>query len=213
MDTINAKYLLALSACMSAEETRPYLQGVYVDAAHTLVATDGHVMGVIRPDLGTYSPSFFESLAGKIIALPPAKELKAKRGFDAWVTYESGKMRVTLGRNLEEATAVTAPTTYMHPKAVFVDGSFPDWRRIVPRGTGRHALGDKLGISTVLFDSIAHFFGGGIKTGQSVQIFAPPPGYKGGDALVLRSNQADRFMVLMPRRAGEISTPLPDWFK
>ncbi|MDS1135593.1 DNA polymerase III subunit beta [Nitratireductor indicus] len=99
-------------AFMSTEDTRYYLNGVCLDG-DDIVATDGHRMGVYRAD------SKASDLGRPII---PSKTVGLLAAFCApkavWIDKDRKAMRFEL------------PGMTLHAK--LIDGTFPDWRRVVP---------------------------------------------------------------------------------
>src|SRR5208283_5211289 len=149
----------ALQACnfaASKEETRYYLMGVYVKIgarATEYCATDGHVLLAYREELHEDSPD--NTLTGEFI-IPSStcadKNVKgAKWADDATELAEMADGFLRLNNAL-----VFKP----------IDGTFPDWRRIVPRKIDGEAaqfnpaLLTRLQKAGVLFDcqipAIAH---------------------------------------------------------
>ena len=122
---------------MSSEEARYYLNGVLFqrqEAELWIVATDGHRLHAVHLP----APDGSEPLADSIVprkAVPIIQTLCAEARVD--VAFAPGKMRLCAG----ETTLVSK----------LIDGSFPDWRRVVPQSTdkrcdfGPRALEDALG--------------------------------------------------------------------
>lgn len=102
--------LKAAHACVSTEETRYYLNGVFVDPRGWLVATDGHRLFAARISgiEGTLPPE------GVIIPRDTIK--KALTGYK--------QQTITL---TDKALGDTLCT--------FIDGTFPAWERVVPKET------------------------------------------------------------------------------
>ena len=110
---------------ISTEETRYYLNGIYLHAvtapertALRSVATDGHRLARVETAL----PEGAESLAGAIVPRKAVNELyKLLDDFDgeAGVSASETKIRFSVGD--------TVLTTKL------VDGTFPDYERVIPR--------------------------------------------------------------------------------
>ncbi|GGY49918.1 DNA polymerase III subunit beta [Parvularcula lutaonensis] len=114
---------------MSQEETRYYLNGIYMHASEeggekTLraVATDGHRLARIDADL----PQGAEGLEGIIIPRKAVLELRRLLD-DAGETVE---MQVSSGR-VRFAFDDIALTTKL------IDGTFPDYARVIPQGNDK----------------------------------------------------------------------------
>jgi len=110
--TVNADMLRAALLCASDEQSRFYLRGVYVDPAGKLVATDGHRMFV-----GT-------------IDLIASEHNPAPGSFDGWIICRDVLKRALAGYKLP--TITIAPDRVGDIACAPVDGSYPDWRRVVP---------------------------------------------------------------------------------
>lgn len=121
--TIPAAYLDAALCAVSKEETRYYLRGVFLDARGYIAATNGHIaFAAAYPDAACLTTVAFDlpgSLPGVIV---PEAALKAvAKGKGGTVTVErdaNGLWWLARG----------AIRTHFEP----IDGSFPDWTRIVP---------------------------------------------------------------------------------
>jgi DNA polymerase-3 subunit beta len=98
--------LKAALICASTEQVRYYLCGVYVDPKGFLVSTDGH-----------------RAFVGKIaLADVPA--------FDGWIICRDVLKRALTGYKAD--TITIAPDRVGNITCQPIDGTFPDWRRIVP---------------------------------------------------------------------------------
>ena len=109
--SIPVDLLKAAIICCSTEETRYYLNGVYVSLSGHIVATDGHRMFVGRLPEGT--------IVEKDIIIP----------------LESVKAALKLVHRSAETTELTE-NLLGAIRFTPVDGTFPDWRRILPTGEG-----------------------------------------------------------------------------
>lgn len=221
---IRAGFLAQLIPAISSEETRFYLQGVYVDASGVLVATDGHVMGVVRPTPGVdCSLGFFEQLAGKIIRLPKPSELKDFRASFTWVgiSQETGALSVFQGKQTWDqfASQVDAATpTHIAPGSCYIGGTFPDWKRVVPRACDHAGTGD-CALGTAVLNQVQAFFGAP-KQSWPIAFFhardKKTETHDGGPLIARGNGQPDSFLVLVPMRPPEgrkLASALPDWFK
>ncbi|MEL6436932.1 MAG: DNA polymerase III subunit beta [Pseudomonadota bacterium] len=120
---------------ISTEETRYYLNGIYVhtaerDGAITLraVATDGHRLARCETD----APDGAESMPGVIIPRKTVGELqKLVEGPDVAITVEVSdtKIRFTIG-----SVVLTSK---------LIDGTFPDYQRVIPQGNDKQMQVDR----------------------------------------------------------------------
>ena len=131
--TVSLQTLKAFAAIASSNDTRYYLQGVLVDIspdAVNYVATDGHRLAARRLELDRDAER--NSLTGAyIIPRDVVKDLKVGRSspFAIMSRLETGHLEIETG-----AGAIT-----FRP----VDGTFPDWKKIVPEtvtGSSKHGL-------------------------------------------------------------------------
>jgi DNA polymerase-3 subunit beta len=182
--------LKAALFCASSEESRYYLRGVHLATSGHLVTTDGHRMFVARL---TDRPA-----ADVIIPysdVQAALKLAGARAQDIEVTVD------VTGSALPQVTGKIHSIAY-----VPVDGTFPDWRRVVPTGeeTPSNKPGANDGAEHVHFNNryvgdfekMADILRGKGTIGQSMlhPVSASHP------CLVTFGERADCFGVLMPVR-------------
>jgi DNA polymerase-3 subunit beta len=115
-----------VAVCQSSEETRYYLKGVYLNAAHgelRAVATDGHRLGMASMPL----PAGAESMPagsgphpGVIIPCATIKHMLAllPKAGECQVDISPTRIRVTCG-----ATVIVSK---------LIDGTFPQYERVIP---------------------------------------------------------------------------------
>jgi hypothetical protein len=196
---------LRVKPFVSDEDSRYYLQGVCIEPAQegaTCASTDGHRLGVYYDKEG-YS-------TGKaIVRLPPEIKMPAKKkGLFAspWlvgVRTGAGKGYVAVvepaGKG-EDDTAQNAiervEDCIIRIGNALIDGSFPDWRRVIPKPTER--------------DTVRAF------NGEYVKAFGKHMTLRGADAasahLIEISGEPNFLGVLMPMRADS-KGKLPDWLE
>ena len=119
---------------ISTEETRYYLNGIYLHVADAggpvlrAVATDGHRLAQAQ----TAAPSGAAGMPGVIVSRKAVAEIQrlAEDG-DAEVTVElsSSKIRISLDR-----VVLTSK---------LIDGTFPDYGRVIPTGNDKTLIVDK----------------------------------------------------------------------
>lgn len=172
---VPAAMLRAALICASNEQVRYYLRGVYVDPKGYLVSTDGHRLFCGRIDL-TDVPAF-----------------------DGWIICRDALKRALTG--WKAGTINIAPRLVGDVSCAPVDGTFPDWRRVVPETTDGtiaqfqpHYVGDLGKIASLLTDKkngFAHIHHNGT-----------------GPAGVTFPGCADAYAVLMPIRSRHAAS---DW--
>jgi len=128
---LNPAYLAAAATCVSSEETRYYLKGVFV-TPHVdpqtgkgvlMVATDGHRLAAIYDREGTAPRSAILSMDWKSKALKPVKYIDNPR---LLVDLESGQVRLT-------NDASDPACTLEIDRISEIDGTFPDFWRVLPK--------------------------------------------------------------------------------
>ena len=184
---INKLHAVALAA--ATEETRYYLNGVYIEphprkTGVILTATNGKILLSAYHDTG-----FGEPFAPVIIPLKLITRVKAVRKIpDLTMTITSA-----------EVSILYAGATYAAPP---IDGSFPDWRRVVPRSCDG---------TTAQYDSK---YLTAITKAKSVLLNANAPAlvsYNGGGPALVDLGTDEAFGVIMPFRDRPERSTLPAW--
>lgn len=184
---INKLHAVALAA--ATQDTPFYLKGVHIEphpkkTGVILTATNGHVLISAYHDTG-----FGEPFAPVIIPLNLITRIKAVRKIpDLTMTITSA-----------EVSILYAGATYAAP---LVDGTFPDWRRVVPRncdGTPSQYDSKYLAVMTKAK--------GLLSDANTPALMS----YNGGSPALVDLGTNEAFGVIMPFRAQpERSTP-PAW--
>jgi len=197
---INICALKAAAIACSTEETRYYLQGVYVKTvgpAVRYVATDGHRLIVLREETQTVPLETPDAITGFIIPLYVIKQLKIDKHTDYAVLEVDG-----LDFGIRQTNTNTG--------GKLIDGTFPDYERVVPRGPYKvkqpaqfnaNYLADFQKAGNIIEKSahrIARISHNGPNNPAFVD-FVPPGKIKG-------------FGIIMPVREDPAVTQLPDWF-
>jgi DNA polymerase III sliding clamp (beta) subunit (PCNA family) len=184
MYTVNAKLFEIAHRFASKEETRYYLGGVCIEPAPyqggvLLIATDGHRMMVLH-DADAKAPPAPVIMQASALALKACREKSAER-----IIYNdtSGEVVTDEGQSLAGGFS-------------FIDGCFPDWRRVVPQtlpesGAAFNAkyVGDFMKAATDLAKL------SGLRSGAA-QFHCDPAG-----AAVVCFSNSPGFGVIMPLRA------------
>lgn len=128
---VNASLFRIAHMAVSTEETRYYLKGVYIEpyapGGVTLTATNGHMLLTIHDESGSCDAPVIVSL-GKS-ALTECKTPRKEKG-DRRLTGDAASEPAQIIRSNMEGSPLelVAVAPQWH-----VDGTFPDWRRVVPR--------------------------------------------------------------------------------
>lgn len=184
MIKVKASYFKAASLCMSNEETRYYLNGVYIEPCAvggvTLTATDGHRLVCIHDKDGTCDKP-------AIVGLPKGA-LKSRCPDGEINVGEDGLFR---------------HGTFISLKSVLVDGAYPDYRHVVlltqKGGLGHKAAPAIKGRYLSDFAKIASILQGQPDDQMPVRIMTGPT--DADPALVLFSATPEAFGIIMPMRA------------
>lgn len=124
---VSLQALKAADLCASTEKARFYLQGVLVTVEArrtTYVATNGHVMFCHVSELGADDPD--NTFTGEwLIPSTAIAKLKLRKG-DLPATLWPGEGQAA------GQLCITHARTGDVVMAAPIDGSFPDWRRVVP---------------------------------------------------------------------------------
>jgi DNA polymerase-3 subunit beta len=188
--SINIATLKAVNLAASTEETRFYLKGVYVevtDKTVTYTATNGHILLSLRED--SLEPNTL--IGAWIIPSDFIKAAKPNKHTDiATMTTVSGPNDGTRLAFDGTITGMVAP----------IDGSFPDYRRILP-ATVDGKPGQYDGNYTAVMAKFAKALGLG---------YAHVHHNGDGPAPVTFNSQQGVFGIIMPLRANA-STETPAW--
>jgi len=171
--------LKAALLCASTEETRYYLKGVHLATSGHMVTTDGHRMFVARLN---------DKPAADVII--PLADVQAAL-----------KLAGARCQELEVTADKIGQIAY-----TAVDGTFPEWRRVVPTGEETHTKPE---------DSAAHvhfnhaYIGDLAKMGKALGGTSMlHPTSASNPCLVTFGERADCFAVLMPVRRGGDRSPV-----
>lgn len=200
-------------------DVRTTLNGIQVETDGTLVATDGHVLGILKPRQGKEEE--FPALKGlpnletteplkpcvlsKSALLSVAKQLKAPKQFPilnfAQIdTVEANKnghvpMRITDLENQNVASVVK------------IEGTFPDYKRVVPDedSLGYRICFDAAILMQALQAAVQHCG----KDRAIVEFEFPTNGLGGTSAVVANSECQTLQMVIMPCKGKRTMGVLP----
>lgn len=187
---VRARYVAMLAPFVSTEETRFYLNGIFVQRHETLpgcmlIATDGHVLGAV------YDPDA-ESTRDAI--WPVTKALAAACGKpgnkDGTVEFDGARATLFDPAQIAQHTALSAR----------IDGDYPNWRLVVPEPPKKNT-----GAAWFNPEILGRF----ARVGKPVRLQAARP----DSAVLVRVHAVPEFLgVVMPMRGtGDFPTALPGW--
>jgi len=205
MISVNANLFRAACECRSTEETRYYLNGVFVRPhpvkGALLVATDGHRLIVIHDETGKCDEAKIVGLDAKHVDAATIKAMrKATTGEEPRLTIDKDGI-ATFG-------------TFRSLASCFIDGTYPDWPRVVAPMLARVKEG-KFAPGTVNQKYLSAF-------GKIAVMLSPTNDQSAAfrvvshtedDPLLIRFGSCDSaFGLLMPMRSS-ISNELPQFMK
>lgn len=131
-----ASDFLYMTRFTSNEETRYYLNGVFVDLGKgRLVATDGHRLGLLKP---TVDEMYYADETSVILSNHKAlaQACKANRNEVKWLRLYNDRVEVittTAAATAEDMLAYCGPVSITFPASdCYIDGTFPDYERVIP---------------------------------------------------------------------------------
>lgn len=210
---VNADLFRLAYGAVSTEETRYYLNGVRVEPhperGALLVSTDGHRMICIHDVGADCDESAIIQLPKFALPLCAAKRGKSL-GLDRTVLdIDVKEGRATLvNETVGKDGAVTKSKPQITAHNVVIEGAYPDWRKVTPKGVMEPA-----GLSAFNPKYLASLgqFGQSLSPGFSkgaMYFLQPKDATPGGPIVVRFSGVSHIFAVLMPMRADpELSLP------
>lgn len=212
---VNAELFRLAYAAVSKEETRYYLNGVRVEPhpekGAILVSTDGHRMVCVHDPDAQIDEAAIVKLPPFALALCAAKKGRGLGVDRAILTVDVQAQTATVAHehsNKEGVTDKSEPLVSAH--RVIIEGTFPDWRRVTPKGPFEAA-------SNVAFNSklLAELGAFGNKLpdksyGNAMYLLRQTGPEDGGPVVIRWAGIHSVFAVLMPMRA-EIETSLPSF--
>lgn len=166
--------LKAALYCASSEESRYYLRGIFLSTSGHMVATDGHRL-----------------FCAKLVESPSADVIVPYDAVTAALKMVGARVKEIDVDGTKVASIIYTP----------VDGTFPDWRRVVP--TGLEKPSDKADDAPGRVHYNLSYVGDLAKMGKVLD-GAPMlhPVSASHPCLVTFGGREDCFAVLMPMRRG-----------
>lgn len=198
--TVDASLFRACAEFQSQEETRYYLNGVYVrkhpDGGTVLVATDGHRMLVAHDKAGICK-------AAKIIGLEAAAYALLTKAPD-------------LKLEVDDAGIATCGH-YRSQKSVVIDATFPDWplviKPIVEMAKKRFYGKQVFEVASFNAKLLVTFAKVGKHLNLSTTAMRLVTFSEHSPALVLFPEQPNVFGIIMPMRTNDIDSAVPGFMQ
>ena len=205
MFNVNANLFRAVALCQSTEATRYYLAGVHIEpcpmGGAIMVAIDGHRALVAHDTDGSTDGRYIVSLDKAALTA-----CKADR-------REALPRRVTSTDPKAPAWVTSADGDQTHLiKDWLVDGTFPDWRRVLPKiDAPAFAAFDSALLAS--FEDVARILSDGRSAaGRCISIVTNSAN---GPSLIKFAASEAVFGVLMPMRwsinSSQHQTAMPEW--
>jgi len=212
--SVCAKRFYAALQFISTEQTRYYLNGVFIephkDGGVMMVATNGHYLAAVRD-----ATARIDGTGGWICGLP-------KQPFNTFLKRQYAGTMHFVGNTAYLTDAVIGidarlpdfdPTkiTEQHLAIAYappIDGTFPDWRRIVPQDKTKQT--DRFAINGRDFDKFTKAIETISENNQAALSMSTPP--DGSSPIIIQSGNArDFFGIVMPMRDDFVGSFAPDW--
>lgn len=214
---IKAAYVAQAVQFMSKEETRFYLCGLHICANPTggarIVATDGHLLGIFHDAGGIAdAPGIWPISKTLLASCKPQKTDYGRR----WVVLGESRAVVALANTAQVAGEVAAnlPSNIVHQEFIApVDGTFPDYARIVPVPSVPETGWAADHFNPALLEramSPAYWAEDGERRKHPLSVVVYSSAV-GSPAVVKVSERHDFFSIIMPTRAVGDHT-LPSWW-
>ena len=204
---LNAKYFALAMLFQSRKDIRYYLNGVFVephpDGGVIMAATDGYRLAVFRDENGSIDeariirmPKDFRRPALKpTLGVLALFESPTTRGCQAHVFDATGLSDDS--HDLDEIIAdVTADRVKWIGAATYIDGTYPNWRGVVPKMPDDPCPPSVIGVRG---DQIADFQEVATRTTFSTLSIIPS---SPGGPMIVRCGDDSFFGILMPCREG-----------
>ncbi len=217
---VASKYVAIMEAFVSTEEVRYYLTGIYIErhpvCGVIMVATDGHRMAVIHD-----KDALFKGKGGWICPVPSevfkACKKKMRKGEGDLGAQQVHFVGATVGvTNLLYAAKGPLDLKDGVPDGVMtisragpIDGTYPQWRRVLPKKRPATATHEVLAFSPgYMADFATVIKAAGLRENAPAVMFPSPL----GEASIVRFEALPEFFgLLMGCHASPDMTAIPAW--
>lgn len=215
---VDAKKFAAAALFRSKEETRYYLNGVYIephpDGGVIMVATNGHQMAVIHDESGEANAPFICKASQQFYtacAKKPADVLK-RPGQIHFV----GHVANLVCEGFDGDPSIIGDCHIEVEYAPDIDGTYPDWRRVLPTIDTQPTIPDLVGPYFGINAEYVTDFAKALKilTGvKSAKIITMTVQDRGAPIAITSETCREFLGVLMPAREASERPTLPAWLK
>lgn len=212
--SVCAKRFYAALQFISTEETRYYLNGVFIephpDGGVIMAASDGHLLAAVRD-----KSAYITGDGGWICPVPKGPFTTAlKRKTAGTLHFVGSSVYLTdaiLGQDATSPEFDPTKITAQHNAIAYakpVDGTFPDWRRLIPSATPDTST--RIVLNGKHFDQFTKAVAALAEDGTPELSIAMPRDMQ--SPIVIQSGRAtDFFGLVMPMREQQKAEPTPDW--
>ena len=195
-----ARDLRAVAQAVTKDESRYYLQGIFVDSSATglnLVTTDGHMLlNAALPEIAFAGQACFtqtnEHESGFILRSDMmAKPWKAKVTGELWVYGDTESNILQFVDYVEGESEFTRVGVLEFER---IDGSFPTWRRVVPMESDEHA---EFGVDMVLLERVRKAFAEYVPNPRAQIAVKISSGKTSGDPIRVSSKYAPHLIGIV----------------
>ncbi len=217
---VAAKYVAMLAPFISREETRYYLNGIYIEPHHKqgvlMVATDGHRMGIVHDSEGKTNGPWICPISANVLKAcrhQPRRKTSVVEQAKS-VHFLGNSAIVTNGRFTEDnpldTTAGILSGVVVMERAPAIDGTYPNWRKVLPKRRPTAAAGSPLIYNPRLMADFTHVVraAGFVNGWQACVLFA---GENGAPTVARFEAIPEFFGLLMPMRATKDVAAMPAW--
>jgi DNA polymerase-3 subunit beta len=199
-------HVAALLPFVSTEETRYYLNGVHLEPDRLAIATDGHSLAAWRS-----VDAFCEGEATVSLPTSLPKSVKYQRN---WLVVRDRVATIVSAPDAMNGEGVInndkLPLVLGLPSNAVIDGTYPDWRRIVPAGTGKIEAASINPLQLAKLTKLAVSVGKIRKSPPPPIVLKPTDETDAAPILFGLSYIPDLFGIVMPMaRCGKLE--LPKW--
>lgn len=210
-----AEYAAMLAPFVATQALRPHLHGVFVTqhpkTGILLVATNGHEMAIVHDANGETNGDWICRVSKLLSAACRRKGRKPDEG--AMFLHYVGDVAYVTSRGLNRDDGIWGDIDVaeigQHHLAIehspHIDGSFPDWRRVVPTVEPENCAPAFNAQYLANFYDVAQ-----MRNQKAIRILAHS---ETGPVVVLVEGLPEFYGILMPMRAEGLSRarPVPDW--
>ncbi|MDO8421145.1 MAG: hypothetical protein Q7S99_03190 [Parvibaculum sp.] len=214
---VDAKKFAAAAIFRCHEETRYYLNGIYVEPHHEsgviMVATDGHRMAVIHDPTGYANAPFICKASPRFYAACARRGAKRDQLKRPGQVQFIGRTAYLTCEGFDDDVSIIGVTHLEIEYAPEIDGTYPNWRRVMPMiKDDATCAAPRFGVNAAYVADFATALTiiSGMKTAIVTMTVDSDAEFVGSPIAVTSNGVPEFFGVLMPARA-DLCPPRPAW--